>query len=160
MWGAFPLYFSLFDSVNPVEVVAYRIVWSLAFCTLLLFAVRGWGEVGRTLRDRRRLGLLALAGVLAMPATANAGCTPGVTSDGTQNTCIGTSALNSITSGGSNTATGYEALKNNTTGIGNTADGAQALASNTTGNSNTASGYLSLYTNTTGSSNTASGYGA
>ena len=63
MWGAFPLYFSLFDSVNPVEVVAYRIVWSLAFCTLLLFAVRGWGEVGRTLRDRRRLGLLALAGV-------------------------------------------------------------------------------------------------
>jgi chloramphenicol-sensitive protein RarD len=45
-------------------VVAYRIVWSLAFCLLLLVVIRGgWREVGRTLRDRRSLGLLSLASI-------------------------------------------------------------------------------------------------
>jgi chloramphenicol-sensitive protein RarD len=64
LWGAFPLYFSLFDDVNPIEVVAYRIVWSLAFCLILLVVIRGgWSDVAKTLRDRRSLGLLALASV-------------------------------------------------------------------------------------------------
>lgn len=64
MWGAFPLYFSLFDGVNPIEVVAYRIVWSLAFCVLLLLFIKGgWRETGRTLRNRRSIGLLGLASV-------------------------------------------------------------------------------------------------
>ena len=32
--------------------MAYRIVWSLAFCFLLLLFIKGsWREVGRTLRD-------------------------------------------------------------------------------------------------------------
>lgn len=45
-------------------MVAYRIVWSLAFCLLLLLIMRGgWREVGRTLRDRRSLGLLTLASI-------------------------------------------------------------------------------------------------
>ena len=44
--------------------MAYRIVWSLAFCLLLLLFIRGgWREMGRTLRDRRSLGLLTLASV-------------------------------------------------------------------------------------------------
>jgi chloramphenicol-sensitive protein RarD len=39
-------------------------VWSLAFCALLLiFMSGGWREVGRTLRNRRSLGLLSLASV-------------------------------------------------------------------------------------------------
>ena len=64
LWGAFPLYFSLFDGVNPIEVVAYRIVWSLAFCFLLLLFIKGsWREVGNTLRNKRSLGLLTLASI-------------------------------------------------------------------------------------------------
>ena len=44
--------------------MAYRIVWSLAFCVLLLLFIKGsWREVGRTLRDRRALVLLAVASV-------------------------------------------------------------------------------------------------
>ena len=39
-------------------------MWSLVFCLLLLVVVRGgWRDVGRTLRDRRSLGLLTLASV-------------------------------------------------------------------------------------------------
>ena len=64
LWGAFPLYFSLFDGVNPIEVVAYRVVWSLAFCLLLLLFINGgWREMGQTLRNRRSLGLLTLASI-------------------------------------------------------------------------------------------------
>lgn len=63
LWGLFPLYFSLFDGVPPVEVVAYRILWSLAFCALLLALTRSWGGVATTFRNPRQLGLLAGAAV-------------------------------------------------------------------------------------------------
>ena len=63
LWGLFPLYFSLFDSVSPFEVVAYRIVWSLAFCAVLLGVMRAWGSVGDVFRNPRQLGLLAGAAV-------------------------------------------------------------------------------------------------
>lgn len=44
--------------------MAYRIIWSLAFCLLLLLVIRGgFREVGRTLRDRRSLTLLAFASI-------------------------------------------------------------------------------------------------
>jgi len=63
LWGLFPLYFSLFDSVSPVEVVAYRIVWSLAFCVLLLAITRSFGSVRDVMRTPRQLGLLIGASV-------------------------------------------------------------------------------------------------
>ena len=63
LWGLFPLYFSLFDSVSPVEVVAYRIVWSLAFCVLLLAITRSFGSVRDVMRTPRQLGLLIGAAV-------------------------------------------------------------------------------------------------
>ena len=63
LWGLFPLYFSLFDSVSPVEVVAYRIVWSLAFCVLLLVITRSFGSVRDVMRTPRQLGLLIGAAV-------------------------------------------------------------------------------------------------
>lgn len=63
LWGLFPLYFSLFDSVAPIEVVAYRIVWSLAFCLLLLAITRTWGSVGEVLHKPRTLMLLTGAAI-------------------------------------------------------------------------------------------------
>jgi hypothetical protein len=104
--------------------------------------------------------LLALAAMLALPVGAQASCRPAVTSDFDLNTCIGTNALLSNTTGSSNTASGAYALLSNTTGRYNTGSGAYALYSNTTGDSNTASSAYALYYNTTGVSNTASGTSA
>lgn len=73
------------------------------------------------------------------------------------NTAIGSSALNSNTTGSSNTAIGSSALRDNTTGDGNTATGVNALISNTTGQGNTATGQNGLFSNTTGTGNTAVG---
>jgi Chaperone of endosialidase len=99
------------------------------------------------------------------------------TSDGSQNTGMGTGALGGPTptnlTGNWNTASGFQALYKNTTGSDNTASGLSALYTNTTGKNNTAIGeaalhnnnqtnntalgLAALYSNTTGYNNTASG---
>jgi hypothetical protein len=92
------------------------------------------------------------------------------------NTALGTSALNSNTTGSANTALGVQALQTNTVAARNTvvgyqaayfnnandtvAVGSQAAYSNTTGASNTAIGKTALYSNTISTNNTAVGWEA
>jgi hypothetical protein len=95
---------------------------------------------------------------------------------GSDNTAVGQSSLNSLTSstfsccdtavgalslfkttGGYNTGTGFEALENNSTGGANTANGALALAFNSNGGSNTATGVDAMEYNDHGSRNVANG---
>ena len=82
---------------------------------------------------------------------------PTSTSNGINNTAVGTSALQANTTGADNTANGNNALSSNTTGNQNTATGELALANNTTGGLNTADGDGALFSNTTGFFNTATG---
>lgn len=63
MWGVFPLYFGLLDSVSPVEIVAHRIVWSVVFLVIIILAMRRWPLFVAVFKDKRALGLLALAAV-------------------------------------------------------------------------------------------------
>ncbi len=54
-WGFFPLYFRLLPGVQPVEVLANRIVWSLLLVTSVL-AWRGhWAWLGKALRHPRSI---------------------------------------------------------------------------------------------------------
>ena len=64
LWGLFPLYFQFFDRSGALEVVAHRALWSLAFCLLLITALRQWGPLRAALADRRAVAGLALAGIL------------------------------------------------------------------------------------------------
>ncbi len=64
MWGILPLYFLLLAPTGPFEVVALRIVLSLAFCALLLTVMRGWRPFWNLARQPRVLGIMAVAGVL------------------------------------------------------------------------------------------------
>jgi hypothetical protein len=123
------------------------------------------GPIMRLTSATTSFSLLALAAALGLAAPAQAGCTPSVNSDATNNTCIGTDALlNNVTSGASvgryNTAIGRSALRANTTGDDNTANGEAALFANTAGSSNTASGRNALSSNTSGNENTANGASA
>lgn len=78
---------------------------------------------------------------------------------GSQNTAIGSTALNAVTNGAYNTAVGYEALEKTTSGGSNTAVGVGALGLNTTGSDSTAMGVAALNI-ATGSPNTAIGFEA
>ena len=64
LWGFLPLYFVLLVPTGPWELVAWRIVFSLVFCALLLSVTRSWGRLVRVVRQPRILGLTALAGGL------------------------------------------------------------------------------------------------
>jgi chloramphenicol-sensitive protein RarD len=64
LWGFFPIYFKLLQPSSPFEILAQRILWSVAFVALLLTVVRGWRFLRRLRRDRRLLGAISLAGLL------------------------------------------------------------------------------------------------
>ena len=79
---------------------------------------------------------------------------------GDHSVALGTSALNSNTTGSDNIAVGTSALKSNTTGPGNIAIGENTLYSNTRGDDNIAIGRNALYQSDTGGGNIAIGYQA
>ncbi|HEY9372665.1 EamA family transporter RarD [Streptomyces sp.] len=61
MWGLVPLFWPLLKPAGAVEILAHRMVWSLAVVGLALLVLRRWGWVRELLRAPRKLGLLALA---------------------------------------------------------------------------------------------------
>jgi chloramphenicol-sensitive protein RarD len=64
LWGFLPLYFLSLEPSTPIEIVAWRIVLSLVFCIVLLALTRAFRPFAALLRDRRIMGLSALAGIL------------------------------------------------------------------------------------------------
>jgi chloramphenicol-sensitive protein RarD len=62
LWGFFPLYWKLLRPATPLEILAHRIVWSVAFVALLLAATRNWRFLARL--SRRSFGGIALAAAL------------------------------------------------------------------------------------------------
>lgn len=64
LWGVFPLYFLALAPSGPWEIVAWRILLSLAFCLIALTIVRGWRRLGAIIRQPRLLVWTAVAGVL------------------------------------------------------------------------------------------------
>ncbi|GGT31635.1 protein RarD [Streptomyces purpureus] len=61
MWGLVPLFWPLLKPAGAVEILAHRMVWSLAVVGLALLVLRRWGWVRELLRSPAKLGLIALA---------------------------------------------------------------------------------------------------
>jgi chloramphenicol-sensitive protein RarD len=64
LWGAFPLFFPLLEPAKPVEILAHRIVWSLAAVAVVLAVSKSMRSLIALMKDRRRLKLLSGAAVL------------------------------------------------------------------------------------------------
>ena len=64
VWGALPLYWALLNSVPPLMVLAFRVLFSLALILPILFFAKWRGEVKRVLADRRRTLKAVAAGLL------------------------------------------------------------------------------------------------
>lgn len=64
LWGAFPLYFAALRPAGPWEIVAHRIIWTLVLCGLILLLARDVRWLLDLARRPRRLGGVAVAGVL------------------------------------------------------------------------------------------------
>lgn len=61
IWGLFPVYFKLIDSVSPMEILFHRILWAVPFGALILSLRRQWPDVAAALRSPRTLAWLVLS---------------------------------------------------------------------------------------------------
>ncbi|MFE4668313.1 EamA family transporter RarD [Streptomyces sp. NPDC056716] len=61
MWGLVPLFWPLLEPSGAVEILAHRMVWSLAAVGVVLLFVRRWAWAGELLRRPRQLALITVA---------------------------------------------------------------------------------------------------
>ncbi|MFD0266664.1 EamA family transporter RarD [Streptomyces sp. NPDC127106] len=61
IWGLVPLFWPLLKPAGAVEILAHRMVWSLAVVGVLLLVMRRWGWIRELLSAPRKLGMTALA---------------------------------------------------------------------------------------------------
>ncbi|MFJ6798575.1 EamA family transporter RarD [Streptomyces sp. NPDC091268] len=64
IWGLVPLFWPLLRPSGAIEILAHRMVWSVAAVGLALLALRRWAWMAELLRQPRKLALTALAAVL------------------------------------------------------------------------------------------------
>ena len=64
LWGVLPVFFLLMSPSGPFEIVSWRILFSLAFCVVLLAVTHGFPAFLALLRQGRVVGTMALAGAL------------------------------------------------------------------------------------------------
>lgn len=65
-WGVIPIYFKQLTSVDPLEVLAHRVIWSLAFLSVLLQIKGGWPVVFSAFRSRRTvISIVATTALIA-----------------------------------------------------------------------------------------------
>src|SRR5512138_2266345 len=61
IWGFFPLYWKLLQSVPAMQIVVHRMAWSLVFFLVVLAIRNDWAVVRAAFKNRRTLGIYALA---------------------------------------------------------------------------------------------------
>ncbi|MBD1552188.1 EamA family transporter RarD [Pseudomonas typographi] len=64
LWGLFPLYFKLLDSIPSIEIIVQRVVWSALFAALALTIWRHPGWWAELRAHPTRLAILAGSGAL------------------------------------------------------------------------------------------------
>ncbi|EQB15835.1 hypothetical protein L284_10520 [Novosphingobium lindaniclasticum LE124] len=64
IWCLFPLYFAALHAVSPFEVVAWRLLFTLPFCLVMVAVLRQGAQLRAAVGNRRLLGALALSGLL------------------------------------------------------------------------------------------------
>jgi chloramphenicol-sensitive protein RarD len=64
LWGVMPIYFKQLGHVDPVDIVAHRVTWSLLVLMVLLTIARAWPAFRDAMRRPRTLALLTLTALL------------------------------------------------------------------------------------------------
>ena len=64
IWGLFPLYFDALEPAGAWEILAHRILWTLAFCVIVLLVARDVDWIGPLVRRPRLVAGITIAGLL------------------------------------------------------------------------------------------------
>lgn len=64
IWGLSPLYYKLLSHLPPLDILAHRTIWSLAFFAVVLTVQRRLGAVPRALGSVRAVSVVAVAALM------------------------------------------------------------------------------------------------
>ncbi|OTN87932.1 hypothetical protein A5819_000380 [Enterococcus sp. 7E2_DIV0204] len=67
-WGIIPIYWKLLPTVDPLDILCYRIVWSFLFMIVYILVTKRWAlflaEVKTVLKDKKKLFAIICAAIL------------------------------------------------------------------------------------------------
>lgn len=66
MWGLLPIFFIALQPAGALEIVSWRVIFSLVFCVGILTVTRSWAKLVAIARQPRLLLLLGLAAALIL----------------------------------------------------------------------------------------------
>ena len=64
IWGALVIYWHQLSSVNPLEVVAHRAIWSLIFTSFIILFMKRAGEVIRIIKNPKNVIPLIISSII------------------------------------------------------------------------------------------------
>lgn len=64
LWGILPIYFVALAPANAFEIVAWRVVFSLVFCAIIILVTRAWRPLMVIMRRPRTVFIMGVAGAL------------------------------------------------------------------------------------------------
>jgi chloramphenicol-sensitive protein RarD len=63
-WGLLPIFFKQLTDVNPIEIVAHRVLWSLVFLACVLLALKRWSWLRAVALQPRVMATFAVSALL------------------------------------------------------------------------------------------------
>jgi chloramphenicol-sensitive protein RarD len=63
LWGFFPIYWKVLAGISPLQLIAHRIVWSVAVLAIMIARSRDWPVLWQALRSPRTVGIYTVAAV-------------------------------------------------------------------------------------------------
>lgn len=64
MWGLIAAYWSMFSTIDPMAVLAFRIAWSMVFCLILIVLGKQTDVLTKVLKDKKQMLILLAAGIV------------------------------------------------------------------------------------------------
>ena len=64
MWGTLTVFWNLLSDVNPVYILAHRIMWSAVFMLIILFCIGKAGEIKEVFKNGKSVLLCVICSVL------------------------------------------------------------------------------------------------
>ena len=64
LWGVVPIFWKLLAHVDPIEVLAHRVLWGLLTFLVIVYFAGATATLRAALNERRTLGVMALSGTL------------------------------------------------------------------------------------------------
>lgn len=64
MWGLIAAYWSMFSTIDPMAVLAFRIAWSMVFCLILIVLGKQTNMLKKVMKDKKQMLTLLAAGIV------------------------------------------------------------------------------------------------